>query len=221
MTIRSGKAPRPEYRRFSELNTSELVLASFGNRVVGFAREGGELASFGETVRAVGRTSSIGTNCQRAAHARTPASSSGDAASASRESVEERWRRRGRRRRQRLVFDRAREKDKGQREGSEEQARDRFDSLVSRPWHLTERIDPHRHGHRGGRGSLRGACSFRFCPTIPIHLRVDAFARVVDCLPVPLHPPLPIGNAVDLNGGVLMCEPQNATAVKFVSRAGP
>jgi hypothetical protein len=58
--LRSGKTPHSEHHSFSEPNASELVLASFG-----------------ETVRAVGRTSSIGTNCQRAAHARPPTSSSG------------------------------------------------------------------------------------------------------------------------------------------------
>ena len=63
--------------------------------------------SFGETVRADRRTSSIGTNCQRAAHARTPASSSGDATSASGKSVEEGWRRRGRHRCRHQVFETA------------------------------------------------------------------------------------------------------------------
>jgi hypothetical protein len=68
---------------------------SFGNSVVGFVRGGEKLASFGETVRAVWRTLSIDTNCQRAAHTKAPISSSGNAPSASRESVEEGCRRRG------------------------------------------------------------------------------------------------------------------------------
>ena len=111
-----GKSIRWRSRLPSRPIPPIMPLASFGNRVVGLVR-GGELASFGEpgprtrlasfgeTVRAVRRTSLIGTNCQRAVHARTPASSSGDATSAFGESVEEGWHRRGRHRRQ--VFDRA------------------------------------------------------------------------------------------------------------------
>ena len=98
--LRSGKTPHSEHHSFSEPIASELVLASFGETAPRT-----QLASFGETVRAIGRTSSIGTNCQRAVHARTPASSSGDAVSASGKSVEEGWRRRGGHRCQ--VFDRA------------------------------------------------------------------------------------------------------------------
>jgi hypothetical protein len=84
-----------------------LSTSSEGEKLASFGETGPQtrLASFGETVRAVWRKSSIDTNCQRAAHARTPASSSGDAASASRESVEEDWRRRGGHRRRRQVFD--------------------------------------------------------------------------------------------------------------------
>jgi hypothetical protein len=99
-----GETDSGRSRLFSRPIPPIMPLASFGNTVVGLVR-GGELASFGETVRAVWRTSSIGTNCQRAAHARTPTSSSGDAASAFRESVEEDWCRRGRHRRRRQVFE--------------------------------------------------------------------------------------------------------------------
>ena len=129
--LRSGKTPHSEHHSFSEPNASELVLASFGETAprtqLAALKIGGHTAaimqsgrrpfswdrvtfrghddSFGETVRAIWRKSSIGTNCQRAVHARTPASSSGDAVSASGKSVEEGWRRRGGHRCQ--VFDRA------------------------------------------------------------------------------------------------------------------
>ncbi len=62
-------------------------------------------------------------------------------------------------------------------------------------------------------------------PSVPLrlsrHSGIDAFTFFIDGFPKPLHPLLAVLDAVDLNKGVAMCEPQHSVTSKFLTVCTP